>query len=155
MDPTEEARTDRNEPHFRRKICHKQPLRTIIYRLTIYRDTIYTPDMESSLSQSEFYILLSLAIKRRHGYEIMKQVEADSGRKVLLGPGTLYGAIKRLLRSGLISEAAGDNPRRRYYELTELGRSSLSSELARYDAAVELAKRQNLFRNLGLIRLAG
>ena len=46
--------------------------------------------MDSSLSQSEFYILLSLAIKSRHGYEIMKQVEQDSDGKVALGPGTLY-----------------------------------------------------------------
>lgn len=109
--------------------------------------------MDHPLSQSEFYILLSLAIKQRHGYEIMKQVETDSGRKVLLGPGTLYGSIKRMLQSKLIAEAAGDNPRRKYYTLTERGRKSLSSELQRYQDAVELAKRKNLFKNLGLIRL--
>lgn len=110
--------------------------------------------MDNSLSQSEFYILLSLAIKSRHGYEIMKQVEQDSERKVLLGPGTLYGSIKRLLQSQRIEEASGDNPRRKYYRLTEKGRASLSSELQRYDDAVELAKRKNLFKNLGLIKLA-
>jgi len=107
-----------------------------------------------SLSQPEFYILLSLAIKSRHGYEIMKQVEQDSGRKVLLGPGTLYGAIKRMLTSKLIEEVHGDNPRRKYYSLTEKGRESLSSELQRYNDAVELAKRKNLFKNLGLIKFA-
>lgn len=110
--------------------------------------------MEISLSQSEFYILLSLAIKSRHGYEIMKQVEQDSGGKVLLGPGTLYGSIKRMLRSHLIEEVAGDNARRKYYTLTENGRTSLSSELQRYNDAVELAKRKNLFKNLGLAQLA-
>jgi DNA-binding PadR family transcriptional regulator len=110
--------------------------------------------MENSLSQSEFYILLSLAIKSRHGYEIMKQVEQDSGRKVLLGPGTLYGSIKRMLQAKLIEEITGDNSRRKYYTLTEKGRSSLSSELQRYKDAVELAKRKNLFKNLGVIRLA-
>lgn len=110
--------------------------------------------MDHSLSQSEFYILLSLAIKSRHGYEIMKQVEQDSGRKVLLGPGTLYGSIKRMLQSNLIEETAGDNQRRKYYTLTEKGRQSLSTELQRYNDAVELAKRKNLFKNLGLIRLA-
>lgn len=110
--------------------------------------------MDHSLSQSEFYILLSLAIKSRHGYEIMKQVEQDSGRKVLLGPGTLYGSIKRMPQSNLIEETAGDNQRRKYYTLTEKGRQSLSTELQRYNDAVELAKRKNLFQNLGLIRLA-
>ncbi len=110
--------------------------------------------MESPLSQSEFYILLSLAIKSRHGYEIMKQVEQDSGKKVLLVPGTLYGSIKRMLRSLLIEEVAGDNSRRKYYILTEKGRRSLSSELQRYNNAIELAKQTNLFNNLGIIKFA-
>lgn len=106
--------------------------------------------MDNSLSQSEFYILLSLAIKSRHGYDIMKQVELDSGTKVILGPGTLYGAIKRMLQSGLIEEAAGDHARRKYYAITDKGRKSLTAELQRYNDAVELAKRQELFKNLGL-----
>lgn len=109
---------------------------------------------EHSLSQPEFYILLSLAIKERHGYEIMKQVEHDSRGKVHLGPGTLYGAIKRMLQSGLIEEVAGDNLRRKYYMLTEKGRTSLSSEIERYNDAIELAKRKNLFPNLGLHQFA-
>lgn len=110
--------------------------------------------MNGQLSQSEFYILLSLAIKSRHGYEIMKQVEQDSGKKVLLGPGTLYGSIKRMLQSNFIEEVSGDNPRRKYYSLTKKGRKSLSSELERYNDAVELAKRKNLFKNLGVVKLA-
>jgi DNA-binding PadR family transcriptional regulator len=110
--------------------------------------------MNNSFSQPEFYILLSLAIKSKHGYEIMKQVEKDSGGKVLLGSGTLYGSIKRMLASKLIEEVAGDNLRRKYYTLTEKGRQSLSSELQRYNDAVELAKRKNLFKNLGLVKLA-
>jgi DNA-binding PadR family transcriptional regulator len=110
--------------------------------------------MDNSLSQSEFYILLSLAIKSRHGYEIMKQVEQDSGRKVLLGPGTLYGSIKRMLQSRLIVEVAGDNPRRRYYQLTEKGRKSLSSELTRYNDTIKLARRKNILNNLGPVRFA-
>lgn len=110
--------------------------------------------MEQTLAQSEFYILLSLAIKSRHGYEIMKQVEHDSNRKVLLGPGTLYGSIKRMLQSQLIQEVTGDNPRRKYYTLTERGRASLSAELQRYEEAIELAKRTDVFSNLGLVRFA-
>lgn len=110
--------------------------------------------MNAQLSQSEFYILLSLAIKERHGYEIMKQVEKDSARKVKLGPGTLYGSIKRMLQSKLIEEVSGNNPRRKYYTLTEKGRKALSAELQRYNDAVELAKSKDLFKNLGLVKLA-
>jgi DNA-binding PadR family transcriptional regulator len=110
--------------------------------------------MENSLSPSEFYILLSLAIKSRHGYEIMKQVEQDSGGKVLLGPGTLYGSIKRMLQSQLIEEVAGDNPRRKYYTLTEAGRKALAAELQRYNDVVELAKREDIFKDLGLVKFA-
>jgi DNA-binding PadR family transcriptional regulator len=106
--------------------------------------------MNISLAQSEFYILLSLAIKERHGYEIMQQVERDSGRKVLLGPGTLYGSIKRLLQAQLIEEIAGDHPRRKYYRLTEAGRKTLAFELERYNDAVELAKRSGIFQQVGL-----
>lgn len=109
--------------------------------------------MPDQLSQSEFYILLSLAIKPRHGYEIMKQVEQDSDRKVSLGPGTLYGSIKRLLQESLIEEVPGDNPRRKYYTLTDKGRQSFSSELDRYNTAVELAKRKHLFKDVELIEL--
>ena len=107
--------------------------------------------MDSSLSQSECYILLSLAIKSRHGYEIMKQVEQDSDVKVAMGPGTLYGAIQRMLRSRLIEETPGDTPRRKFSTLTDEGRKSLSAELQRYNDAVELARRKDLFESLGLI----
>lgn len=105
--------------------------------------------MDASLSQSEFYILLSLAIKSRHGYEIMKQVEQDSGGKVALGPGTLYGSIKRMVQADMIEQVSGDSPRRKYYMLTDKGRSSLSAELQRYNEAVELAKRKFILNNVG------
>jgi DNA-binding PadR family transcriptional regulator len=110
--------------------------------------------MENLLSQSEFYILLSLAIDKRHGYEIMKQVKQESGGKVLLGPGTLYGSIKRMLEAEMVEEVKGDNPRRKYYMLTEKGKKALSSELERYQDAVELARQNKVFENLGLIKLS-
>ncbi len=92
-----------------------------------------------------FYILLSLATKERHGYDIMKQVESDSQGKVRLGAGTLYGAIKRMLEDNLIIEVKSAHARRKYYMLTENGRSMFSNELQRYNEAVELAKQKNLF----------
>jgi DNA-binding PadR family transcriptional regulator len=55
-----------------------------------------------------------------------------------------------MLQSGLIEEVAGDNPRRKYYRLTEEGRASLSAELQRYNDAVGLARRKKLFKDLGL-----
>jgi DNA-binding PadR family transcriptional regulator len=110
--------------------------------------------MENSLSKSEFYILLSLAIKKRHGYEIMKQVEADSKQRVLLGPGTLYGSIKRLLQEKLIEEAPGENARRKYYMLTKDGKSQLAAEIERYNDAVELAKLTKVFQKPGRVKLA-
>ena len=100
-----------------------------------------------SLTPQIFYILLSLATKERHGYEIMKQVENDSQSKVKLGPGTLYGAIKRMLEEKLIVELDTNHSRRKYYKLTEKGRAIFSNELQRYREAVEFAKKRNLFAN--------
>ena len=96
-----------------------------------------------SISPQALFILLSLAVKDRHGYEIMKQVQKDSEGKVTMGPGTLYGAIKRMLKDGWIKEA-GEKDRRKYYSLTELGRSNLSSELQRYRDTLEKAREKNV-----------
>ncbi|MCL5409817.1 MAG: PadR family transcriptional regulator [Patescibacteria group bacterium] len=96
------------------------------------------------LSPQIFYVLLSLAIKQRHGYEIMKQVQSDSQGKIKLGPGTLYGAIKRMLEEKLIIEITSDKQRRRVYKLADKGRAIFQSELQRYNEAVELARQKKL-----------
>lgn len=101
-----------------------------------------------------FYILLSLATKERHGYDIMKQVGIDSQGKVRLGAGTLYGAIKRMLEDKLIIEVDSTHARRKYYQLTEKGRSMFSNELQRYNEAIELAKQKNLFTRPVIAKLA-
>lgn len=98
--------------------------------------------ISAPLTPAVFYILLSLAGQKRHGYAIMKQVAADSQNRVRLGPGTLYGAIKRLVEAGLIVEIASSSDRRRYYQLTSAGRSLFSGELDRLDRAVQLAHRR-------------
>ena len=98
-----------------------------------------------SLTPAIFYILLSLATKERHGYDIMKQVQQDSDGKIALGPGTLYGAIKRMLEEKLITEIESEHARRKYYQLTEKGRGIFNNELQRYNEAVELAKKKNIF----------
>lgn len=107
-----------------------------------------------SLTPQIFYILLALASQERHGYDIMKAVEKDTDGKIKLGPGTLYGAIKRMLEEGLVVEVETSHTRRKYYTLTEKGRSIFVSELDRYNAALELAKKRKLLVKPVLSKLA-
>lgn len=111
-------------------------------------------NQNAPLTPPIFYILLSLADKERHGYDIMKQVEADSHRKVKLGAGTLYGAIKRMLEEKLIIDVDMGHARRKYYRLTEKGRAIFNNELQRYNEAVELAKQKNLIAQPVITKLA-
>ena len=72
-------------------------------------------------------ILMSLADGDKHGYGIMKDVEGFAG--LTLGAGTLYGALARLERQGLIEALAAAEPRRRPYRLTSGGRETLRAQL--------------------------
>ena len=109
------------------------------------------PDQFIPLTPAVFHILLALADEDRHGYDIMREVAAATEGKMQMGPGTLYGSIKRMLQAGLIAEAgerpdpALDDSRRRYYTLTELGRRVLRAEVERLRDAVEIARRKDLF----------
>ncbi len=102
------------------------------------------------LTPAVLHILLALSTKERHGYGIMKQVEADSQRKVKMGPGTLYGSIRRMIEAGLIRESDKeidpemDDERRVNYKITGLGQKALAAELQRYRAVVAVAKRKRL-----------
>ena len=71
-------------------------------------------------------ILISLAGGDQHGSAIMDDVAAFAGTR--LGPGTLYGALARLEREGLIEALAGDD-RRRPYRLTESGAAQLATQV--------------------------
>ncbi len=105
------------------------------------------------LTPAVFHILLALSTKERHGYGIMKQVEADSQGTVRMGPGTLYGSLKRMLESGLIEEGAGkidpamDDERRIYYRIAGKGRKVLAAELERYRNVVAVAEGKRLLPN--------
>jgi DNA-binding PadR family transcriptional regulator len=98
------------------------------------------------LTPAVLHILLALSTGERHGYGIMKQVEADSQGKVKMGPGTLYGSIGRMIEAELIRESAKrvdpemDDERRIYYQLTGAGRTALEAELKRYRSVVAVAK---------------
>lgn len=105
---------------------------------------------QAPLSQPEFQILLALADGEKHGYAIMREVSARSGGRTQLGPGTLYGAIKRMLGNGLIEEADErpdpqlDDQRRRYYHLTESGRRLAVAEAERLVELVREAHEKRL-----------
>ena len=96
-------------------------------------------------------ILLALADGERHGYGIILEVEGRTGGDVRLGPGTVYGAVKRLREKGLI-EASGERPdpalddeRRRYYRLTALGGRVLTAEVGRLETLVRAARRKGAY----------
>ncbi|HEY0546163.1 MAG TPA: PadR family transcriptional regulator [Pyrinomonadaceae bacterium] len=97
-----------------------------------------------------FHILLALADGERHGYSIMQEVESGTEGKVRLGPGTLYGSVKRMLSDGLIAEsderpdARLDDERRRYYRLTGLGRRVAVAEAERLAQLVAAARAKKL-----------
>jgi DNA-binding PadR family transcriptional regulator len=103
------------------------------------------------LTPAVFHILLALSTGERHGYGIMKQVEADSQGNVNMGAGTLYGSLKRMLDSGLVQESDKrvdpemDDERRIYYQITSIGKKALEAELARYKRIVTVAQERKLF----------
>lgn len=103
-------------------------------------------------------ILLALADEERHGYGIGVEVKQRTGGKMRLGPGTLYGSIKRMVDGGLIEESDGradgeaddgrggyDAGRRRYYKLTGFGGRVLTAELARLEGVVKTAQAKGFF----------
>ena len=94
------------------------------------------------LTPAVFHILLALFGRERHGYDIMQQVNADSGDTVKMGPGTLYGSLDRMIEAGLIAKGNAEDPRRVYYKLTTLGQATLRAETERLSRVALLARRQ-------------
>ena len=97
-----------------------------------------------------FHILLALADKDRHGYDIMREVDERSEGQMRLGPGTLYGSIKRMLRDGWIEELDErpdpelDDERRRYYRLSKFGHRVMVAEAERLEKLVKSARRNKV-----------
>jgi DNA-binding PadR family transcriptional regulator len=98
------------------------------------------------------HILLALVDEDRHGLGIAGHVEQFSDGRIVLGPGTLYGAIKRLLDLGLVDDrhagpgAEATDPRRRYYRLTPLGRRVLELETRQLAAVLDVARLKKVLR---------
>ncbi len=82
-------------------------------------------------AEPSLYILVSLSEGPKHGYAIMTDVEAISGTP--MGPGTLYGALARLERRGLIEPLVAVD-RRRPYRLTRLGEATARGQVERLRA---------------------
>ena len=106
--------------------------------------------MSTPLPPATFHILMSLAEEERHGYAIIKDVEASTDGELRLSPGTLYRSIQRMLEDGLIVESnrrparALDDERRRYYRLTPLGVAAARAELRRLAQLVRLGRERGL-----------
>ena len=96
------------------------------------------------LSAATLHILLSLAGEELHGYAIMQEVQRQSEGKYKLGPGTLYDNLQKMIDRGLVEELGkkpgDDDPRRRYYRLSMLGRGVLTAEISRLDDVVREGK---------------
>ena len=98
------------------------------------------------LSPTAFHMLVAMADGPRHGYAIAQDVEDLTTGRIVMGPGTLYGSLQRMVAAGLIEEA--DNPgedglhagRRRYYRMTPVGSAALRAESARLLRAVNVAQ---------------
>jgi DNA-binding PadR family transcriptional regulator len=104
------------------------------------------------LPAAAFQIMLALADGDLHGYAIMRQVEEQTGGRLRLGPGTLYGSIQTLLEGKLIEEV--DRPenievhseRRRYYRLTVAGRKMARSEAEKLADVLRVARARKILR---------
>jgi DNA-binding PadR family transcriptional regulator len=99
---------------------------------------------ETPLAPAAFHILIALAEGPRHGYAILRDIAERTDGGFAIGPATLYTTIRRLLDGGLIKEqdAAGDDPRRRYYRLTPLGREAAAQEGRRLESLVAQMRRR-------------
>jgi DNA-binding PadR family transcriptional regulator len=98
------------------------------------------------LTPTVFHMLVALAHGPGHGYAIAREVEELTDGRDVMGPGTLYGSLQRMVAAGLIEEA--ENPgddglhteRRRYYRMTPLGSGALAAESERLLRAAHLAR---------------
>ncbi len=112
--------------------------------------SVPSPESHIPLTPATFEILMALVGGERHGYAIMREVAERSEGTVRLGPGTLYGTLKRLLDVGMVAESGEradpetDDERRRYYRITKLGLGAARAEARRLEQLVRAARRMKL-----------
>ncbi len=103
---------------------------------------------EKPVTPTAFSILLALSLRKRHGYELIEQVNQDSNGRVKIGPGALYGTIKDLLQMKYIKEVKDQAQpqtarKRRYYQITEKGVGALEKEVSYFNHAADLARERS------------
>lgn len=105
-------------------------------------------DQNAPLPPAEFRVLLSLLDGPKHGHSIKLDIRERTGGRIEMGPGTLYGAIKRLAGREWIAEVDHDDSetdgRRRYYTLTDTGRTVARSEMERMAELLEIGRAKGL-----------
>src|SRR5688572_28291599 len=121
---------------------------------TRHKATTKSPEDFLPLTTAVFHILVALADGEAHGYAIMQAVSEKTMGAVRMGAGTLYGAINRLLKDGLVEECderpdpTMDDSRRRYYRLTNFGARVLAAETQRMADLVRVARSTNAVRRI-------
>jgi DNA-binding PadR family transcriptional regulator len=114
------------------------------------RDGEREPEGLLPLTPLSYHIVLALAERPRHGYGIIKQIEADSDGRTSPSTGALYLALQRMAAEGVVAEApppkteSGEDARRKYYRLTPLGRRVAVAESRRLAGLVALAAAKRL-----------
>lgn len=118
-------------------------------------DSALRPEEMLPLTPAVFHILLALADGEKHGYSIMQEVGRITNGTVQMGPGTLYGTIKRMLEANLIEESderpdpGMDDERRRYYQLTTFGERVTRAELDRVAMLLHVAQSKRFVGGTG------
>ena len=109
-------------------------------------------EIATTITPAMFHILLALADDQRHGLGIVHEVEERTNGSIRLGPGLLYGSIKKLVAAGHIEEPvkrpppSRDDPRRRYYRITRTGRRVLEAEAAHLEQVVGVAREKRVLK---------
>lgn len=96
-----------------------------------------------AMRDATFHVLVALAREERHGYGIIQRVAELTDGAVRLGAGTLYGALDRLAAEGQVVATRTETVEgreRRYYRLTDAGRTTLTAEVERRAAGVAAAQ---------------
>ena len=102
------------------------------------------------ISAQVFQILLAVSDKQLHGYAIIQDIEGRTNGEVVLSTSTLYGAIKRMMRDGLVERSEErpdpelDDERRRYYRITDFGREVARAEAQRIERLAKIVRRSQL-----------
>jgi len=96
------------------------------------------------LSPTTLHVLLALTDGPLHGYGIMLEAARQAGGQYKVGPGTLYGNLKKLLAAGMVEESQPEDPEtgaRRMFRITSLGLGVLAAEVERLRGVLSHARR--------------